>query len=160
MPFYLYGTRSEMHIDHILVKAPNVQLSAAKVQLSLDQDVPSADLRSGCILFAEGIQEAAMQPFLPTKQLVGGGENAAKNHFFFRAGQSFDVTVFNDKYATRQGGPGLADVDYRDRIASGKMNLKEDVWIDSETVNRDPFKRPTPVDDWKKEFDLIGKELD
>ena len=103
-----------------------------------------------------------MQPFLPTKQLTGEGD-PIQNHFFFRKGAKRSVTVFKDKYGLRAGGPGLADVDYRDRIASGEIVLsgeEVDVWVDSEMVNRDPFKRPSPVDDWKKEFDLIGKELE
>ena len=159
MPFYLYGNQTEKHIDHMLLKAPNIQLSAAKVGLSLDTEIAAGDLQDGCIVFAEGVHEAAMQPFPPTKDLVGDG-NPANNHFVFREGQSFDITVFKDKFAVRRGGPGLANIDYRDRIANGKMTLAKDVWVDSETVNRDPFKKPSPIDDWRKEFDLIGKELE
>lgn len=36
MPFYLYGTPSQQHIDHMLLVAPNTQLSAARVTLSLE----------------------------------------------------------------------------------------------------------------------------
>lgn len=34
VPFYLYGTPNSLNIDHILVRNPNIQLSAENVQLS------------------------------------------------------------------------------------------------------------------------------
>ena len=35
VPFYLYGTPNSLNIDHILVRNPNIQLSAENVQLSI-----------------------------------------------------------------------------------------------------------------------------
>ncbi|KAL9592084.1 MAG: hypothetical protein Q9179_007074, partial [Wetmoreana sp. 5 TL-2023] len=71
MPFYLYGSSPEScHIDHMLLRAPNIQLSASEIALSLTSgSIPPEVLRQGCILFADGVQEAAMQPFLPTSEL-------------------------------------------------------------------------------------------
>src|SRR4051812_25918562 len=33
MPFYIYGTKQELHIDHMLLKSPSIQLSADNVEL-------------------------------------------------------------------------------------------------------------------------------
>ncbi|KAL8689385.1 MAG: hypothetical protein Q9218_004937 [Villophora microphyllina] len=162
MPFYLYGSdEKSCHIDHMLLLAPNIQLSASNISLSINTgSLPPDALRAGCVLFADGVEEAAMQPFLPTSELVSGqGPTSAKN-FFFQPGKKFKVTVFRDKYGVGQGGPGLGDLDYGDRLGSGEMVLGDEVWIDSETVNRDPFKRPSQVAKWREEFDKIGKELD
>ncbi|KAL8784728.1 MAG: hypothetical protein Q9213_003825, partial [Squamulea squamosa] len=72
MPFYLYGTPSSLHIDHMLLRAPNIQLSASNINLSVSPPIPATTLKNGCILYLDGIQESAMQPFLPTSELVGG----------------------------------------------------------------------------------------
>ncbi|KAK4120312.1 hypothetical protein N657DRAFT_683668 [Parathielavia appendiculata] len=36
MPFYLYGSPQEAHIDHVLVRSPDIVLSADSVTLTLD----------------------------------------------------------------------------------------------------------------------------
>ncbi|KAL8897624.1 MAG: hypothetical protein Q9207_007122, partial [Kuettlingeria erythrocarpa] len=53
MPFYLYGNpdSNNVHIDHMLLRSPNIQLSAANVALTTTPPVPAALLRQGCILY-------------------------------------------------------------------------------------------------------------
>ena len=162
MPFYLYGSGSEYHIDHMLLRAPNCQLSGSNVKLSLADVISEEQIREGCILIAHDVEEEAMQPFLPTSELVGGSGPTSKKNFFFQSGKKFKVSVFKDKYSSKHGGPGLGEVDYRDRLTTGEMILGADgeVWIDSETVNRDPFKRAVPVAAWIDEFNKIGMELE
>lgn len=163
MPFYLYGTPSSIHIDHMLLLAPNIQLSASNVTLSVDPPIPATSLKNGCILYLDDVQERAMQPFLPTSQLVGGQGPTSASNFFFQAGKRFKVSVFEDRYGISAGGPGLGDVDYGKRLATGEMVLgkeKGEIWVDSEGVNRDPFKRPSQTAKWREEFAKIGKELE
>ncbi|KAL8834411.1 MAG: hypothetical protein Q9176_007498 [Flavoplaca citrina] len=160
MPFYLYGTPSSLHIDHMLLLAPNIQLSASNVTLSVDPPIPAEKLKNGCILYLDGVQESAMQPFLPTSHLVGGTGPTSANNFFFQAGKRFKVSVFEDRYGIDAGGPGLGDVDYGKRLATGEVVLGGEIWVDSEGVNRDPFKRPSQTAKWREEFDKIGKELE
>ncbi len=154
MPFYIYGTKEEKHIDHILVKSPNIQLSAENVKLELDKELSSEQLSRRCILYAHGIQEEAMQPFLPTQDLLNS------NTFFFRPGQCFPVTIFENQKDAEATGPGLADVGHAQPIAKGTMTLGENVYVDSEDLNKDLFKKPAKYALWKAEFDKIGKELD
>ncbi|KAL8650132.1 MAG: hypothetical protein Q9226_005273 [Calogaya cf. arnoldii] len=163
MPFYLYGTPSSLHIDHMLLLAPNIQLSASNITLSTDPPIPAASFKSGCILYLHGVQESAMQPFLPTSQLVGGQGPTSASNFFFQAGKRSKVSVFEDRYGVNAGGPGLGDVDYGKRLGTGDMVLgkeKGEIWVDSEGVNRDPFKRPSQTAKWKEEFAKIGRELE
>jgi hypothetical protein len=37
MPFYLYGTKNEQHIRHLIAFDPNIQLCASEVSLGLDK---------------------------------------------------------------------------------------------------------------------------
>lgn len=160
MPFYLYGTPENKHIDHMLLLSPNIQLSAANVALTTTPPVPASLLRQGCILYLDDVQEQAMQPFLPTSALVSGQGPTSAGNFFFQKGKKFRVSVFRDRFAVEAGGPGLADVDYGERVATGEVVLGEEVWVDSESVNRDPFKRPSQVAKWREEFAKIGRELE
>lgn len=145
----------------MLLRAPNCQLSASNVKLFLNDNVTEDQFRDGCLLFAHNVEEEAMQPFLPTSELVGGSGPTSKKNFFFQSGKKFQVSLFKDRYSYKAGGPGLADVDYSDRLATGELVLgsEGEVWVDSETVNRDPFARLPPVNDWIDEFNKIGQEL-
>ncbi|KAL8682657.1 MAG: hypothetical protein Q9186_001344 [Xanthomendoza sp. 1 TL-2023] len=163
MPFYLYGTPENIHIDHMLLRAPNIQLSASNITLDVFPPIPAATLKAGCILFADEVQESAMQPFLPTSQLVGGQGPTSAGNFFFQKGRKFKVSVFEDRYAVGAGGPGLGDVDFGRRLGVGEMVLGEEggeVWVDSESVNRDPFKKASQTAKWREEFAKIGRELE
>ena len=172
MPFYLYGTPSQYHIDHILTRAPNISLSASDVELNLSADIPAEQLSRGCILYLDQVHEASMQPFLKTSDLL----TDAKAPFFFRAGQTFTVSVWIDPYDANANGPGLADAEGGSPgggtlLAEGIMTIGApsndglttgDLFVNSEMVNRDPFKRleqGEKVDVWKKELDQLVKDM-
>ncbi|THC87545.1 hypothetical protein EYZ11_013009 [Aspergillus tanneri] len=132
MPFYLYGSPYECHIAHMLLQAPNVNLSACDVQL--DEKLAKAvknNLEKGLILTLTDYREETMQPFPAKNNLIG-------NDFFFRQGQKFQVDVYEDPNPTSAEGPGLLN-GLRSPIASGTMTLGLDIHIDVETMNRDPY---------------------
>ena len=178
VPFYLYGTPNSLNLDHILVRNPNIQLSAENVQLSIskggsgsakgedrslfdsagasaekvedffglgkpsgrhghhdhhdpkDQEskdtssdlgsIPAETLAKGAILVIEGISEAAMQPFQSTEGPLGDTLGSNSN-FFFRPGQEFDVSVYEDGKAFDAPGPGLADGERIEEIGQRKI---------------------------------------
>lgn len=65
MPFYLYGTTLQQHIDHMLLIDPNAQLSATKVTFNLDKDLSSlvdGSILNELIAIANTTREVAMQP--------------------------------------------------------------------------------------------------
>lgn len=162
VPFYLYGSANDLNIDHTLVRSPNIQLSADNIQLSLDKSIPAAALAQAVILTIHGISEAAMQPFQSTKGPLGG-TLAADSNFFFRPGQEFKVSVYEDAKAAGESGLGLVYVDQMKLLGKGTLKLGEGRYVDSVQMNYNPFEMKEgdeKFEAWKKIFDRIGKELE
>ncbi|GFF54317.1 pyridoxal-dependent decarboxylase conserved domain protein [Aspergillus udagawae] len=86
MPFYVYGAGAQCHISHSLLKAPNIELGATNIKLTLDADLEDEELARGAILCLTGVPEAPMQPF-PAKSSDDSSD------FFFRPGQEFQVKI-------------------------------------------------------------------
>lgn len=163
MPFYLYGSDTEHHIDHALLTSPNIQLSAADVKLDFSD---SSSLPPGAnrplVLMLDNVREEQMQPF-PSKNSV----LASLPDFFFRPGKEFEVSIWEDP------APGDNDAEHtlstwdalgRDGseeglVGRGTMVLGESVFVDAENLNFDPYKRVDDVGAWTEEFEKIGKEL-
>lgn len=164
VPFYLYGTPTDLNIDHILVCAPNIQLSADNVSLSLDNSISADALSKGAILLIDDYVEASMQPFQSTEGPLGD-TLAADSEFFFTPGREFSVCVYEDPKDGGTPGPGIADVKGNGAklIGEGKMKLSQGRYVDSVQINKDPFEVPEgdqKFKAWKRIFDQIGKELD
>lgn len=124
MPFYLYGTSEQMHIDHILHIAPNIQLSCGKLSGSLQGKLHEKELEQGLIAVARNVHERSMQPFPPMKDLD------VKNNFFFNAGRTLEVTVYSDRAST------LNPIDLiKHKVAEGTLVLEDDIYIDSDGLN-------------------------
>ena len=161
MPFYLYGTQNEVNIDHVLLRSPNISLAADNVRLELDTRIPDEVLAKGALLYAEGIEEAAMQPFQSTEG-HHSGSLGTDSSFFFRPGQKFPFRVFEDTKEFDAEGPGLAAYDDAKAIAKGTFTLREGLYVDSFQLNKDPYERvegDVKYKKWKKVFDRIEEEL-
>ncbi|KAL2789089.1 pyridoxal-dependent decarboxylase conserved domain protein [Aspergillus keveii] len=141
MPFYLYGSGSQHHISHVLLKSPNIELGAANVQLTLDTPLDEDELSRGAILCLTTIPEAPMQPFPTTSQ--GISDIDTRTDFFFRPGQKFKVKIWRDLKRAEESGPNLlpGSVEgFGPEIATGEVLLRGgEVIVDAESVNRDPF---------------------
>ncbi|KAH9057614.1 pyridoxal phosphate-dependent transferase [Lactarius vividus] len=119
MPFYLYGTAREMHIDHVLLRAPNSQLSAGEVIVELlpvegDRSAFVAGLKGGLIAVADAIPEFLMQPL---------SANSLKSFFHPRA--KLAVSIYHDR-------PGLCD-QLGDPITRGTITLTDNTFTDATT---------------------------
>ncbi|KAL5000011.1 pyridoxal-dependent decarboxylase conserved domain protein [Aspergillus recurvatus] len=137
MPFYLYGSSSQSHISHVLVKSPNIELGAANVQINLDTSLEDEELARGAILCLTGTPEAPMQPF-PSR----GHDMDSENDFFFRPGQRFQAKIWRDLKRAEESGPNLLPDSlegFGPEIASGEVLLRGEVLVDAESVNKDPF---------------------
>ncbi|KAM7211287.1 hypothetical protein V8F06_013319 [Rhypophila decipiens] len=161
MPFYLSGTTKELHIDHILTRAPNITLSAGSVDLDLSPgSEPLTDqiLAPGAILTIGSLHEAAMQPFGEKNDEV------TSDNFFFNSGSKFEVRIWNDPRGPNESMLGLVKevINTQQPIAMGTLTLKDDVVVDVEKLNRDPWKvsDETKVARWIERFDKIGKDVD
>ncbi|KAF8535213.1 hypothetical protein BDD12DRAFT_893580 [Trichophaea hybrida] len=65
IPFYIYGTLRSAHIDHILLRAPNLQLSVDLLSLDelrgmVEEKVFEEELRRGAVIRLVGVSETTM----------------------------------------------------------------------------------------------------
>ncbi|KAH8993163.1 hypothetical protein EDB92DRAFT_440300 [Lactarius akahatsu] len=132
MPFYLYGTAREMHIDHVLLRAPNAQLSAGEVVVELlpvegDRlgSAFVAGLKGGLIAVADTILEFLMQPL---------SANSLKSFFHPGATRKLAVSIHHDRNAARFQGPGLRD-QLGDPIIRGTITLADNTLTDAYMIN-------------------------
>ncbi|KAK3379707.1 pyridoxal phosphate-dependent transferase [Lasiosphaeria ovina] len=162
-PFYLYGTAAEQHMDHMLVQSPNISLSAGSVALALSDNGGGADAISaalasdnGAIVTLDDVHEAAMQPFSP--------ESLERPSFFFRPGQSFRVSVWRDPRGVNESARNmLADLRQAQKqpLAAGTLTLGDDVVVDVDKTNRDPFRDSgdAKVGRWRERFRTVGRGI-
>lgn len=103
-----------------------------------------------------------MQPFQSTEGHLGDTLGVSST-FFFRPGQSFTVSVYEDRKAWNEPGPGIVDVSDATLLGKGKLTLGESRYVDSVRLNQDPYEmrdEDQKFKAWKKIFDSIGKELE
>ncbi|KAE8368365.1 pyridoxal-dependent decarboxylase domain protein [Aspergillus caelatus] len=160
MPFYLYGSEEQFHISHMLLQAPNVNLSACDVELKLGDELSDKvstrlGKGEGLILTLTEFREETMHPFPQDNQ------NAVykSKDFFFQKGRTFKVKIYEDPNPAIAKGPGLLD-ELRAPIARGQMTLGDDVHVDAEQLNKDPLEVTDEGSKWDNDLDQIGKILD
>ncbi|KAF8761874.1 Pyridoxal-dependent decarboxylase conserved domain [Rhizoctonia solani] len=115
MYFYLYGTPTQQHIEHILVASKNVQLTSDQVSLDLTEgSISEDDLAHGVIVRMDRLRESVVLPVLPPHTPA-----------FFKSGAEQKITVFRDPHAREKSGPGLTEA-YASvsPIASGTIKLR------------------------------------
>lgn len=124
VPFYLYGKDGKCFIDHMLLQAPNVQLSAP---VTLDFSVPADYLTKGALLGVSR-SEAAMQPA------------DVESVQWFAPGATFEVSVFADPNTSVAHGPSLASaIGTNTPIAKGKMTIGKATFVDWTRINNQDF---------------------
>ncbi|KAI0933654.1 hypothetical protein AcV5_005745 [Taiwanofungus camphoratus] len=133
MPFYLYGTHNEQHIDHVLLKDPNAQLSASRVKLELSSGSKlGSELPKGVIAIMDDIREHAMQPY-------GHGHHPD----FFAVGRSYKISIYADPFDGRYGQAALDihtmfdKLDLTEALAKGTITLGNSIYVDDAHLNRD-----------------------
>jgi hypothetical protein len=130
MPFYLYGTRQETHIDHVLVQAPNAQLSAGEVTYELiegSESVVAEGLENGLIAVADALPEHLMQPF-----------TSDRLKSFFHPGAELDVSIYPDEGTAQSQGHDLCD-NLGEPIARARITLGDNTFVDEHMINFDPI---------------------
>jgi hypothetical protein len=131
MPFYLYGTGKDVHIDHVLLNAPNAQLSAGEVTVELIEGCKSAfaaGLKDGLVAVADTLPERLMQPLTPDRL----------KHFFY-PGATLDVSIYPEPKVADSQGPGLC-AQLGEAIARATITLGANTFVDEYMINLD-----TPV---------------
>ncbi|KAI0970816.1 pyridoxal-dependent decarboxylase domain-containing protein [Xylaria arbuscula] len=79
--------------------------------------------------------------------------------FFFRPGATFKVGVWEDRDRSNESSK-YASFELGKFVGRGTLTLGDSVYVDSEAMNFDPFKKVEKVSEWRYEFDQIGKELE
>jgi hypothetical protein len=113
MPFLVYGTKQQRHIDHVYTACPNAQFSADQVEIH-----GYAFTGEGPIYAHLNYAESAAQPF-STSPIV-------PTSFFFRP----DVALVDAKF-TR-------DLDGKNYLGQGTIRLTKNVYVDTHWLNLDP----------------------
>ncbi|KAM3426292.1 hypothetical protein NHJ13734_009542 [Beauveria thailandica] len=133
MPFYLYGSKNEAHLDHVLKKAPNAQISADLVKTDLSAHLTDEQLKNGVVVVMDDVFEASLQP-LPT--IVPEPEKE-KHILSLNApglslvkGVDHKASVYKT-YEEAKRGEGKA-------IATGIISIGDTVYADWQIVNMDP----------------------
>lgn len=129
MPFYLYGTPEQAHIDHMLLFAPNIQLSAGVVGVELSPPLTAAQLAEGAIAVAQNIHEASMQPFPDMAHLDLDDPN-----FFFSEGKQLVVKVYKDPFPKSTSDP-IPLEEVTELLASGRLTLQKQIFVDSDRLD-------------------------
>ncbi|PCH38473.1 hypothetical protein WOLCODRAFT_97200 [Wolfiporia cocos MD-104 SS10] len=134
MPFFLYGSPEQLHIDHVLLKSPNAQLSCSGVGLELEGEatVKGLDLQKGVIVVLDEIREHASQPYGRSHQPE-----------FFASGRSFNASVYADpfdgKYSKHPVGISslYEKLEAAQPLAKGRITLGDSVYVDATHLNCD-----------------------
>ncbi|KAI1431521.1 pyridoxal-dependent decarboxylase domain-containing protein [Xylaria sp. CBS 124048] len=82
-----------------------------------------------------------------------------RSNFFFRPGATFKVGVWEDNDRSDESARH-ASFELGKFIGRGTLTLGENVYVDSEAINFDPFRKIEKVSEWRYEFSHIGKELE
>lgn len=62
MPFYLYGSAGERHVDHVLKTSPNAQLNSDCVSVAVQPELTEEQLSKGVVAVFETVFEKTIQP--------------------------------------------------------------------------------------------------
>jgi hypothetical protein len=138
VPFYLFGKSHELHIEHKIVRSPNIQLSAGNIEHSFGSELFKDEYERPLFLVIKGPYG---NPFRP------GSNFAESNTFGFKLGESFDAEVYESEDSTIP-------------LCSGKIELKKGktvVFTDKHRLNRNPLSSVISDEErrgkWSKEVD-------
>ncbi|KAI5888048.1 PLP-dependent transferase [Schizophyllum commune H4-8] len=117
-PFYLYGTEGQHHVDHMLLRAPNTQISSARVLLDVGSNVDPDQLARG-VIARIGIPERALQPI--------GTDHP------FTPRRRFHVAIYADDHDAEAQGPGLSSGSRL--LVEGSLEIGDGVYTRAMKVN-------------------------
>ncbi|KAM3468988.1 hypothetical protein MY5147_007421 [Beauveria neobassiana] len=133
MPFYLYGSKSEVHVDHVLKKAPNAQISADLVQTDLSAHLTDEQLKNGVVVVMDDVFEASLQPLPTTVQDLEKKKqipNLNAPGLSLVKGVDHKASVYKT-YEEAKRGEG-------EPIATGIISIGDTVYADWHVINMDP----------------------
>ncbi|KAK4224626.1 pyridoxal phosphate-dependent transferase [Podospora fimiseda] len=133
MPFYIYGNKTEIHVDHVLKCAPNAQITADLVKSDLGCKLSDEQLEKGLVVVLDDVFEKSLQA-LPT--VLDKTEHHTKRILTLDAPGLSLTKGFEHKasvYETYEN----AKCGENQPIAAGTISLGETVFADWDAVNMD-----------------------
>ncbi len=128
MPFYLYGTQEDAHLDHVITALPNIQLSAGEIHCNFDPKLTAEDFEKGLIAIANDVHESMMQPFPLMKDFI------ITDNFFFNTGNTLHVTVYRDPYpASTMSRTTISEI--KEVVTKGTITLNGNLYVDTDALN-------------------------
>ncbi|KAF8427943.1 pyridoxal phosphate-dependent transferase [Tirmania nivea] len=129
MPFHLYGTSEQKHIDHLLRASPNVMLNSDQVILSdMNPELTDQELRNGVIAVFTNVRESSLQPMQRLASTTPPHQWRSQK-FDFIPGAKFPITVYKNWADAKEG---------RSQISTGNLTLGTSVFADDRLLNKDP----------------------
>jgi len=142
MPFYLFSADEQFHIDHLLLRSPNAQITTS-VEFEPGEGENYISPGQALVAVMDDVNEWAMQP-------IGSLPETSSN--IFNPGEKYSVTVYRP--ITQTEGPGLvANLGYP--ISRGTVIIGQAVYIDSTLINVNPVPFPSTesVKGWRETWD-------
>ncbi|KAI0437068.1 pyridoxal-dependent decarboxylase domain protein [Xylaria telfairii] len=133
IPFYLYGSKSEVHVDHVLKTAPNAQISADLVKTDLTAHLTDEQLKNGVVVVLDDVFEASLQPLPTTVQ-----ESEKKKHNLNLKAPGFSLVKGVDHKASVYKTYEEAKSEEGEPFATGTISIGDTVYADWDHVNMDP----------------------
>lgn len=90
---------------------------------------------------------------------LGPGAALHRAGFFFRPGATLHVGVYLDGGRQRESAE-FATSRLGEKLGEGTLRIGDTVFVDSEAMNHDPFKKVESINEWRREFDRIGRDFD
>ncbi|KAK3936916.1 L-tyrosine decarboxylase [Diplogelasinospora grovesii] len=136
MPFYLYGSLRETHIDHVLKTSPNAQLTADRVEVNVEPELSEEQLaKGGLVAVLEDVFEKSVQP-LPLDS--DGNVKLDAHGLALVPGAKHKVSVYASYEDFKSGSCKP--------IATGSITIgKGGMFADWKDVNMDPADEPEAV---------------
>lgn len=146
---YLYGTPGDAYIDHVLVRAQNVQITTTKkVDLKLDSTLTADQLREGVVVKFLDIPKRACQPLSQT--VIGR---------VIHEGSPLRVEVFKDPSPATAQSAGLTAVCECKPTTQGTLTMTAWPWTwEGLNAGRDPWAKGKLVEVPRSIGDLLKKE--
>lgn len=129
MPFYMYGSRKETHLDHVLKTAPNAQITADLVDATdLTSQLSDERLAKGVVVLLDDVFEKSLQP-LPLVRDSNQVDLGAPG-FGLKEGVQHRASVYSTYEEATSGTVAP--------LATGTISVGDTIFADWADVNMDP----------------------
>ncbi|KAF3936110.1 hypothetical protein ABW20_dc0110203 [Dactylellina cionopaga] len=98
MPFYLYGSNEQIHIDHVLAWSPDVQLNSSCITLDIDgpKSLDNEQLQNVVVCVFDGLDENIMQPIANDPGAINPNTHWQTPALPFFRGNKFTMKIYKD----------------------------------------------------------------